>query len=250
MSPPVDSEMPVRRGTVTTLRRVATLTAVERDQLFQLLGEHFQGVERRQFDLDLDEKPWVFVVSDRETGEPVGFSTLMRLDTTVDGEPVVALFSGDTVIRPEYANDRQFIRAIGQLLFSTAAELPESRVYFLLLTCTYRSYRFLPGFFREYYPRRELPTPVAIQQLMGALTRLKFPNEYDATAGVVRPAHVTPVREDRVPQPGRHESDPDVEFFLAANPGYAQGHFLVCLTPLGDDNLNPLGLAFFGRGGR
>jgi hypothetical protein len=34
-------------------------------------------------------------------------------------------------------------------------------------------------------------------------------------------------------------ADPDVAFFVAANPGWVRGHDLVCLTRLSPDNVRP-----------
>jgi hypothetical protein len=111
----------------------------------------------------------------------------------------------------------------------------------LLLTSTHRSYRFLPGFFHEYYPRPDRPTPPDVQTRLAALVRLKFPHEFDAKTGIVSPRHATPVRPGREDSAATTRDDPQVEFFRRANPHAQRGDFLTCFAEFTWENLTPLG---------
>ncbi|HEX2325326.1 MAG TPA: hypothetical protein VHQ00_07985, partial [Chloroflexota bacterium] len=93
------------------VRTVASLEACERRELLALLRRYFVGVSPGQFERDLAEKEWVILLRDAASGATRGFSTLMRLETVLDGpgEPagpggrrVVAFFSGDTVVDRAY----------------------------------------------------------------------------------------------------------------------------------------------------
>src|SRR5690348_7763652 len=76
------------------------LSDATRDEMFALLGRHFDGVSRRQFELDLREKNVVLTLRDGATGALTGFSTMLVYETSVDGSPVSVVYSGDTVVDP------------------------------------------------------------------------------------------------------------------------------------------------------
>ena len=63
----------------------------------------------------------------------------------------------------------------------------------MLLTSTHRTYRFMSGFFHEYYPRPLVAMAPGVKARLDALVRIKFPEEYDAARGVVVLKHQTPV---------------------------------------------------------
>jgi hypothetical protein len=114
------------------------------------------------------------------------------------------------------------------------------------LTSGFRTYRFVPVFFRLFYPRFDASTPADVQELLDALSTERFGPHYDSRTGTVR--FPTPQRRrDRlagVPN-GRH-ADPHVRFFLERNPGHLAGDELVSLTSLAPDNLTPAGRRMVG----
>lgn len=238
--------MTTRAHYTTTPQRVSTLAAADVEAMYQVMCAHFENVDRGQFERDLLEKTWVYRVTEQSSGRLAGFSTMVPLVTEVDGQTISAMFSGDTVLEPACWGDRQFVRVVGRHLFDLAAEMPAGPVYWLLLTCTYRSYRFLPGFYLEYWPRADRPMPPEVARRLEALVRLKFPDQYDASRGVVALDQQTPVRDGRAEIPARQLEDPHVAFFLRANPGYARGDFLACLTEHSPSNVNALGRRLWG----
>lgn len=224
----------------TTLQPVAQIAPEARERMFELMSAQFENVEREQFERDLDEKDEVFMVATSD-GRLEGFSTLVALHTEVAGEPIVGLFSGDTIIDPQYWADRQFLRIVGQRLFELAAKWPDRKSYWLLLTCTFRSYRLISGVFEESAPRHDQATPKELKDPLDALVSQIFPREYHPEHGIVVLDQSTPVRPGRADVSDRHLDDPHVDFFVRANPQYARGDFLCCLTELAPSNLTPLG---------
>src|SRR5262245_29256120 len=77
----------------------ADLAAARREDMFQLLARHFDGVTRTQFNRDLAEKNWVILLT-REA-DLVGFSTLLAYETSFQQSPVSVIYSGDTIVAPE-----------------------------------------------------------------------------------------------------------------------------------------------------
>lgn len=239
----VDQESPRRGGQalVCTVTPVSALTAAERARLYELMACHFDHVDPAQFFADLDEKPSVLLIRAPATGTICGFSTITLLEIAHGTERVAAVFAGDTVIEPEYWGHPSWVYAWARHGFALAQEATADKVYLLLLTSTHRTYRFMPGFFREYYPQPQVVVSADVQARLNALARIKFPDEYDAARGVVVLKHQTPVRGDRQSPNTAPGTDAYDRFFVAQNPGYANGDFLCCLAEFTWENLTPLG---------
>ncbi|EDY20947.1 conserved hypothetical protein [Chthoniobacter flavus Ellin428] len=216
-----------------------SLSIDQRDEMFALLSRHFEGVTRRQFESDLAEKNWVLEI--RRDGCLCGFSTLLMMEVDFAGSLVTAIYSGDTIVAPEAwgspALARNWIAAVNHL----RASFPERPCYWLLLTSGFRTYRFLPVFWREFYPRCDVPTPNETQQLLDHLAQARYGAAFDRAAGIVRFSQPQRLCADlRATATGRRK-DEHVAFFLERNPGHQEGDELVCITEIDDSNLTPAG---------
>ncbi len=215
------------------------LTRAQTDEMFQLLARHFNGVTQTRFAKDLSEKNWTILIL-RGT-RLVGFSTLLVYETSFEGEPVSVVYSGDTIVAPEAWGSpmlaRGWISAVNQLREC----YPRGKYYWLLLTSGFRTYRFLPVFWREFFPRHDAPTPPESQQLRDDLARKRFGEWYDPRSGIVRFDQPQQLRGNLKSVPAARISDPHVAFFLEQNPGHARGDELVCLTELCPENLTAAG---------
>lgn len=206
--------------------------------MYELLARHFDGVTQQQFESDLLEKNWVILV---ERGDQlVGFSTLLVYETAYEGEPLSVVYSGDTIMAPEAwgttALPRTWIHAVNALRPNSAG-----RYYWLLLTSGFRTYRFLPVFWREFYPRFDQPATECVRGLVDQLAAERFGSQYNPRNGIVRFKRPQRLRGalNRVP-PGRI-ADPHIAFFTRQNPGSTRGDELVCLTELEPENLTSAG---------
>ena len=210
--------------------------------MFALLDRYYLHANREQFETDLAEKEWVLLGHEPQTGRISGFTTLMRLHTTVEGMPVRAFFSGDTVTESTYWALHDTARGIGLLLdhMLDIAEEVECSWYWFVISSTYRSYRLLPMIFREAHPSPHCATPHHVTKTLEALTRQKFGGGYDPQSSVVRFPHATVFRSGFDVRPAG-SSDPWEAFFLRANPGRREGDRLASLAALSTDNLTPLG---------
>lgn len=212
--------------------RRAELTRRDRDALFALYTTYFATTDRVTFERDLAEKEWVILLCD-DDGTIDGFSTLMRLRI---GETTV-FFSGDTIVARHRWGSFDLPRMWAQHVFAEA----DANSYWFLISSGWRTYRFLPLFFRDFYPRDPSMKP-----LLDRIARAKFGEAYDARTGVIRLAAAAPLREG-VSDPELRMNNPHVRFFVEANPGHAEGDELACLVRVGVDNLTPAGLRMIGR---
>jgi len=207
--------------------------------MFDLLAQHFRGVSPEQFARDLAEKNLALLLECQD--RLVGFSTLLAYTTSFEAAPVNVIYSGDTIVTPQAWGTTALPRAWVAGVDALRAKLPPGRCFWLLLTSGFRTYRFLPVFWREFFPRFDGPTPSKTQRLLNHLAQERFREQFNPETGVVRFAHPQQLRASLKEVPEGRERDPHVSFFISRNPGHANGDELVCLTELCPENLTAAG---------
>lgn len=222
---------------VGQLLPVTALSACQRRRMYELMDQYYVNIRQEAFNADLSEKQWVILLLDPITNDVCGFSTQRLLQAEVGGRPVTALFSGDTIIAREKWGEAALPHVWGRLALSLIDDFSGEPLYWFLISKGYKTYRFLPLFFREFYPRFDRSTPPEPQAVMDALAGSRWPEAYDASAGVIRATN----DKDRL-RPGIADvtdarlRDAHVRFFLERNPGFAGGDELCCLAPLTREN--------------
>jgi hypothetical protein len=215
----------------------ASLDGRQRDRMFALMEQYYAGMKRDGFEADLNEKRWVIVLRERSSAAICGFSTQMILDFAIDGAPMHALFSGDTIVDRRCWGQSLLAQTWGRLAMTLIDEYQDGSLYWFLISKGYKTYRFLPLFFREFYPRYDAPTPPWARAAIEVLARGKYPHAFDPAAGIICAEPRGYRLRDGVAAitPGRLR-DPHVKFFAARNPGHNRGEELCCIAPLNRDN--------------
>jgi hypothetical protein len=201
----------------------------ERRQMQALLEQHFDGVSTASFEADLAEKDWVVRLLD-PAGRLRAFSTLQYI--VLDG--VHTVFSGDTIVDPEAWGSFELHKSWIALVRGLAEALAPRTLYWLLICSGWRTYRFLPVFFRDFAPR---PSEVHQSALLTRLARARFGERFEAASGVVRlasPQVLRPIADER------HRNE-HAAYFERRNPGWVCGDELVCLAELSRENLTSAG---------
>ncbi len=230
------------------LLRSRDLLQRDRDLMFNLLRRSFLGVSEQRFSSDLDEKNWVILLEDGDGLR--GFSTFLFYRAPAGGKTANVVYSGDTIVDPASWNASLLAPAWINAVRYLHHERPEQRLLWLLITSGYRTYRFLPVFFRHFHPRHDRPAPAAVAQLTAVLARERFGSHYDPATGIVRLAEPQVLVEELRGIPPGRMANQDVAFFASANPGHEAGDELVCLTDLLDNNLTRAGARMLARGRR
>ena len=237
-------EQAVAPGRAQLVGETVARTALEPAQveaMFRLFQAHYEGVERAIFLRDLAQKDQVILLRDPAQGTLQGFSTLAIGETCAQGRRLTVVYSGDTIVHPAYWGTPALPSVWIKSVLALTAGMAQP-VYWLLISSGYKSYRFLPVFYREFYPCVDRPTPPEVKALMDELATARFGDEYDPTTGVVRFRQgATPLRAGVAEVSRERLRDPHVRFFVERNPGHAQGDELVCLTRIHPDNFTPAG---------
>lgn len=240
-SPRCDADRRLEGAVVSAAR----LTANERSEMYVLLNTYFSGTDRGRFDADLREKEAVILLRDPGTGQIQGFSTFMHMHARVDDQEVVAFFSGDTIVDRQYWGEMLLSRLWGRTIFAEADRIaavrPDARLYWFLICSGYKTWRFLPLFFREFYPNADAPTPPHLKRVLDTLATRKFGDEYLPGPGIVRFRSAAPLRPGVADVTAERLRDPRVAFFARMNPNHARGDELACLAELSRSNLTRAG---------
>ena len=157
-------------------------------------------------------KQWVILLYDQS--RLCGFSTQVLFDFPHENRDDKILFSGDTIIDKCRWGSLALPVAWGRLMLSLESR-PHGELYWLLTSKGYKTYRFLPVFFHEFYPcysgrntglRKSLAGRCGQPALRKALRR----NARSVAGRSGRPTAAG--RSGRTGQPNRLR-DPHVAFF-------------------------------------
>ncbi len=223
----------------SVIARATGIPGPQKDAMFALHARYFRNVARAAFLRDFGEKDWVIVL--RDGPEIVGFSTLQIVHLAVDGAPRVFLFSGDTIVDQAHWQHSTLAGAFGHVMLRLLGNEPGVPAHWFLIAKGYRTYRFLPVFFKTFFPVFDRATPPGHERLLRAVAAWKFGAAYDAGCGIVRHAGIGDrLRPDLCAVPAGRQDDPHVRFFLARNPGFGLGDELACIADIARSNLNRL----------
>lgn len=216
----------------------AALSPGQVEELHALFARHYENTTREAFLADLREKQWLILLEDPDAAGIKGFSTVLLMAVTAGGEAVKAVFSGDTIVDRAYWGQQELVRAWCRFMGGLKRSLPDTRLYWFLICKGYRTYLYLPLYFHDYYPRHDRETPACERRLIDGLAEARYPGAYQAERGVI--AFDVPhgnLRPELAAVPAHRLRDPEVQFFLARNPGYARGDELACVAEIAAENM-------------
>jgi hypothetical protein len=215
--------------------------------MLRLLEAHFEDVRADAFERDLADKNWVLLIE--EGGSLRGFSTLLLYETRHAGETLTVVYSGDTIMDRRAWGSSALSRCWIGSVRALRRLHPKGRLYWLLLSSGFRTYRFLPVFWREFHPRFDAaPSPEARERLE-FLAGERLGSRFLPGSGIARLDPPQVLRPELRSLPARAR-DPHLAFFLERNPGWQGGDELVCLTEIRYENLTPAGRRMWREGER
>jgi hypothetical protein len=232
-SPSVSEETRLHSESVAIFK----LSAADRRSMFEIFSRHYDCVTWERFHHDLEEKNCAIVLRDAR-GEICGFSTQKIMRAVVEGVPVKAVFSGDTIVDRRCWGDQELGKAWCRYVAALYAEEPETRLFWFLISKGFRTYLYLPLFFHDFYPRWNAAAPEFEQQVLNTLASLKFGEQYHPESGLITFANSQgQLKPELAVVPQRRLDHPHVRFFLERNPTYALGSELACLAEISPCNM-------------
>ena len=217
-----------------TLRARASLTAEERARMLALMQLCYDNVDPVRFLFDLENKRDVIVLVDpARAGAIMGFSTVRIAEETLAGRRVDILFSGDTVIHPDCWGAKALQWGFLEYTLRHKVKNPLRPLYWLLLSKGYKTYLLLTNNFPSAFPRRGAVPAGSLRALRDRVASAWWGSAFEGEAEIVRFHDARDrVRTGVAALDPATLAHPDVAFFLAKNPRWAEGDELVCFAEI------------------
>lgn len=219
------------------IHRQDLLNSSDIDDMYHLHANFYDNLCESTFLNDLDEKQWVILLRSGD-GKIAGFTTIQVIDLDINGTGHRFLFSGDTIVDPGHWFESSLAGAFGHLMLWEIDNSDGRKLHWFLICKGFRTYRFLPVYFNEFYPRFDRPMPEGEASILQAIAQYKFPGSFEMGSGLIRLAGA----KDRLCNqlcsvPESRTTNPHVAYFLQRNPHFNQGDELACLADISWENL-------------
>ncbi len=224
---------------VTGIVPQKTLNNQDRQCLLKLHQQYFDNVKPATFFNDLQEKDWVILIKSN-SGKVLGFSTIQLVWLVVNGVEVLYLYSGDTIVKEEVRSSCALSCAFVKFMFALIERYPKTLKYWFLISKGYRTYRFLPLYFKEYYPAYNAEIPQMHKDALNTIAFYKFGDSYNPDSQIImfkngKDYLKTPIANI----PETKQNDKHVKYFLDRNPEYFLGNELACIAGICESNFKP-----------
>ena len=207
--------------------------------MLKLMQENYTDITEAQFLNDLYKKQYVGLLHDEENIVR-GFTTYAVNPNNSGTEEYAVLFSGDTIISPEYWGTIELIRG---WCYSVAQIMKTERNktwYWFLLSKGHRTFMYLPLFFEHYYPQCDgnSEEQVALFEMMETLANKIYPDLYKKDSGIIRfPIEGGELKESLAQGTFDKSSKKHVNWFIQKNPLFYKGDELICLSRIDPNNM-------------
>ena len=148
-----------------TLRRVDSLTVSELDDIWAVTSRYID-TDRVDFEAQLRALPEVGLWQVRD-GPLVGLVNFNVYPVVRQGRVTTIIFTSSVVIDERFRGRQLILKTGLRILLRTKLRRPWRPVFWLFDTFSYKSYLLLPRNLREFWPRRDQPTPAAIAAFPG-----------------------------------------------------------------------------------
>ena len=234
---PVTHELPPLSA---RFRRVDSISPSELQQMHALFSRFYENADLKKFIEDLSEKSGVIMVREKtEAATLRGFSTIKQVELDDQGRKAIGVFSGDTILHPDYWGDRALKDGFVRYMLSVKARMPRTPIYWLLISKGYKTYLLLANNFVTFYPRHDTPNDPRLASIVDQYCRALFPRAYNATTRVLDFGDgsqclkevVAPITDEL------RALNPAIAYFEQCNPEWQRGVELPCV---GEVSLNLL----------
>ncbi|MBF0197598.1 MAG: hypothetical protein HQL32_07800 [Planctomycetes bacterium] len=224
--------------TNTRIAEINDISTSLKGKMFSLMERYYENVDYKIFEDDLYSKDKVILLEQGDT--LCGFSTQKYFLHSYAGEQVGVVFSGDTIVDRPYRGGMHLSICWGRMMLDYLQSNGSKKLYWLLTSKGYKTYRFLSVFFNTYYPGLKGQVTPFEKELCQNIALYLFGDRMMQDPGVISAAsNAQCVIEDEGEVTQGRRSDPHVRFFEERNPRHSQGDELVCLARFEKSNLRP-----------
>jgi len=219
----------------TEIISVKYVTDKQLNEMFELFSCYYSNVGKEKFIADFYKKNWVIHL--RANKETVGFSTQQVFAMDIEGEKRNFLYSGDTIVIPSYWQKSTLSGGFCHLMNYIINSYYPQEVYWFLTSKGFRTFRYLPVFFKRFHPSEDFSRKSDWKKILDAVAFYKFQNRYDRNKGVISPlANDNVLNAELCELPSGRLKSGYIKFFMEINPDFRSGVELACITRLSKDN--------------
>jgi hypothetical protein len=215
--------------------------ALSWDEVWMLI-QRFYDAERDYVEQQIKHHGSIALYRAAGDGRLVGITALDVYPAEFEGRKVGVIFTSHVMLDEAFRGHNLLQRLGWRTFLRTRLRFPFHTIYWFFDSFSYKSYLLLPRNFRDFWPRRERPTPPWELGLMNHLAIQMYGDAWQPALGIVRRTGQKRLRPETAPLQAEFDRDPDLAFYAGANPGHAEGDMLVCLCPLTFANLVALGM--------
>ena len=217
----------------TFYRSMRSITDTHIKQMYGLYASLYENTSQEAFAHNLSQKSGVILVTRREDGRVVGFSTQTCVSFRMEGRKVRGVLSGDTIIEPAYWGRNGLTRILQRRLALERIKHPFTPLYWLLIAKSYKSYLRLTQHFDHHYPNAQ-GGDERYRRITQAYCEALFPDAFDRTRMLLDFGRADARLKGEAAEitPWLKESDPRIAFFEHINPDWRQGTEVPCAAAL------------------
>ena len=224
-------QQPTKPGLRVRRVPVEALSAARIDEMWRLYDAFYDHVDRATFDADLEQKDFVLLGSEHDTGAVRGFSTVVFFTQEHEGRRVGFYFTGDTVFHPDHWGQKDLHWATLKEWLRWKLRHPRTPLYWYLICSGYRTFLSLVRNFPTHWPHYQRATPPFERGLLDAIGRRRFGELWRGERGIISMGGAQPVFKASIaPVDDALLALPEIRFFLEKNPGHAQGDELAMIA--------------------
>ncbi len=224
-------------------RRSKSLTSLELAEIWAVTSRYVD-TDKQIFEEKLRALPEVGLWRVRN-GPLIGLVSFQVHPVEWAGRTSTIIFTSSVVIEERYRKRGLVIKTGLRILLREKLRRPWRPAFWFFDTFSYKSYLLLPRNLREFWPRREHPTPPEVARFIHHLAQPRYGGDWNQATGVVNSSGKKRLLPTTAPLDVATLADPDVRFFDTANPGHRDGDMLVCIAPLTAGNLLGAALRIF-----
>lgn len=202
-------------------------------QMWQLYSCYYD-VDQAAFFKRMDSNDYYAIYTKNE--ELVGFTGLRLRPFDLEGEEVMTLYLGQTVLRSDCRGRSLMPRTCSLLFAQHFLKHPTMPIYAWCDSLTYKPYLLFSNSLKNSYPSRKEETPAKVKMLIDKLGNHYYQDSYDPETGTVhKQANIIDDPSATITEADR-QKNADIDFFAKANPGHASGHGLITIAPINFTN--------------
>lgn len=142
--------------------------------MWAVFRSYYADISRDRFLSDLSEKQFVILLRDTGDQSLQGFSTIQVLRRSFEGQPYIAVYSGDTIINQAYWGQTALQGAFYRFLMGLMLRNPLTPLYWFLISKGYKTYLLVSRGCPDHWPRHDQATPNRVLGMIDQLATEKF----------------------------------------------------------------------------